>query len=269
VSEPGITPAEGPKAPDFDPEVVEAVKSLLLQIASPWVKAKVRQLREAGGDEAEIRKTIFSLAINRTQQFNAYGIDMEYHRETVVATFQRAIEDALAAKPPAKLHEAGRRLEGWAEGAWIILADGHPWSFPILSLKKEPRTLNDGRIDLQYPWTWQAWGLDLFKKAIHLTVVAGDPAAASRTLFEIGCILLRQNYQLEDDECHRLMPLSIGDAACWGELAATAEIDPADAKIADRQLAFGMALAELVTRIMFDLGTLVTPLVRDINASRS
>lgn len=268
MREPRI-PAEGPKAPDFDPEVVQAVKSLLLLIAAPWVNAKVRQLREAGGDDAEIRKTVFSLTIDRTQQFNAYGIDMEYHRETVVATFQRAIEDALAVKPPATLHEAGRRLEGWAEGAWIILADGHPWSFPILSLKKEPRTLNDGRIDLQYPWTWQAWGLDLFKKAIHLTVVAGDPAAASRTLFEIGCILLRQNYRLEDDECHRLMPLSIGDAVCWGELAATFEIDAADALIADRQLAFGMALVELITRIMFDLGTLVTPLVRDINSRRS
>jgi len=84
---------------------------------------------------------------------------------------------------------------------------------------------------------------------------------------EIGCILLRQNYRLEDDECHRLMPLSISDAACRGELAASMEIDPTD--VPDRQLAAGIALGETITRIAFDLGALIAPVIRDINSRRS
>ena len=134
---------------------------------------------------------------------------------------------------------------------------------------KQPRRLSDGRIDLQYPWSWQAWGLDLFAKAVHLTGAVGDPIAGLRALFEIGCILLRQNNRLEDDECHRLIPLSISDKACLGELAASMEIDPTGVLVPDRQLAAGIALGETITRIAFDLGALIEPLIRDINSRRS
>jgi hypothetical protein len=54
-----------------------------------------------------------------------------------------------------------------------------------------------------------------------------------------------------------------------GELAASMEIDPTGVLVPDRQLAAGIALGETITRIAFDLGTLIEPLMRDINSRRS
>lgn len=239
----------------------QEAEEFLQRMVVSLVVAKVRRLRSEGlGDEA-IRRSVLAFALDRASVIGEADSDSEHRREMMVLWVERALDDALADPWPDDFAEPFRRITDRVEGEPILLANGEAWTFPRLDLRKFPRILADGSIDLQYGWIQDPDGTDLLTELIWVDNGLSDPRTVLPHLMTVSTLLLRRNYSLTVTECRQLMPIDPENPECVGALFA----------LAPKEIPIGLSLpvasrpiAEMTEGIVTALLTLLAPVIEDI-----
>lgn len=230
---------------------IEYIRQMIPSVA----RAKVRKFRQVGLPDADVRDAVLRFAINRTAAFGALGFNEEYTREKYASWVQNSVEEALATPYVDDLNEADRRLPGWMPGVPFNLANGEIWWLPTLTVAKEPRQLNDGTIDMQYPWCQREGGAQILTEIIRIQQDK-SPYNMLPCARRLITILLQWNYRVTDVECIRLAPVDFYDPSSFGEVVGKLDEDstPEDAVKAFMTVETLSPLSRIVVPVAQDFG---------------
>ena len=211
---------DGSHMQGIDPARRDAADWYLHRLMTPIIRALVARRRAAGLDDEATRRSVLAFTLEEAPPFIADGPD-RLRRESFAAWVRQAVDEAIAHPAQGPPAEATRRLPCWCEGEGIELADGSAWSFPVLTPDRIGGAFA-GDADPQYPALDADW-MGAFAshfRSIHEAGRDGHaPERATRGVFEIGVMLLRLNYQLDDAECEALLPLDVTRPECAAGIA--------------------------------------------------
>lgn len=111
------------------------------------------------------------------------------------------------------LNETELRKPEWAEGEWIVLADGQKWSIPKPTIRVRPR-FDGAQVDLSATTTFGA----AFDSMVEEIDNAESGADRIRALYRLAIALLERNYNLQPDDYGNLLEFTIGDEQGEGML---------------------------------------------------
>lgn len=210
-------------------EIAVARRIAAGQTAPETIEAADLIIIEAGGslddDAPEIRDEVAAIAWHLDPRPDEVAAILETH----LSEPGPELDSAPAARPLGPpLNEKALRKPGWQEGVWVRLRDGQRWCIPPIVVQWGARTLADGTIETTFPHgvpTPVISGAILFHCSMRrpLNAFLGHLA-----LFRIAAALLAENYEVDEETAHNLMPYTVFAPAWAAEVQAyggTAEIN--------------------------------------------